>query len=67
MHHPRYPRKALFATAALALAVATSRPASGQEQEVRLQGLRLGDHWYGPEVDHADLRGKVVLVEYWGS
>ena len=29
--------------------------------------LRLGEYWYGAQLDKRDLIGKVVLVETWGS
>lgn len=29
--------------------------------------LNLGTYWYGADVKKADLAGKVVLVEIWGS
>ena len=32
-----------------------------------LERLSMGEYWYGAQVDLDDLRGKVVLVEYWGS
>ena len=32
-----------------------------------LERLSMGDYWYGAQVDVKDLKGKVVLVEYWGS
>lgn len=32
-----------------------------------ISDLQLGDHWYGAEISHDDLVGKVVLFEIWGS
>ena len=34
---------------------------------ITVSDLNLGKHWFGPEVTKQDLRGKVVLVEIWGS
>ena len=34
---------------------------------IRIDGLNFGTHWFGPEVALDDLRGKIVLVEKWGS
>jgi hypothetical protein len=62
-------RNLLFLTALVlapgaAIAPAQNKPAQNAAQ---LAELRLGDHWYAAEATHDDLRGKVVLVEYWGS
>lgn len=35
--------------------------------DTRVEGLRLGEYWYGSQITHDDLIGKVVLVELWGS
>jgi len=35
--------------------------------DTEISGLNIGAHWYGAEIDKADLKGKVVLVEIWGS
>lgn len=35
--------------------------------DTELSGLNIGTHWYGAEIDASDLKGKVVLVEIWGS
>ena len=34
---------------------------------IRVDGLDLGTYWFGAEIDLEALRGKVVLVEIWGS
>ena len=35
--------------------------------DARVEELHLGEYWFGAEVSHEDLIGKVVLVELWGS
>jgi hypothetical protein len=35
--------------------------------DTKISGLNIGTHWYGAEIDTNDLKGKVVLVEIWGS
>ena len=40
---------------------------AGPKGESQIQKLRLGEYWFGAEVKQADLVGKVVLVEIWGS
>ena len=35
--------------------------------EVTIEGVNLGTYWYGAKISKDDLRGKVVLVEQWGS
>ena len=65
-------RDVLFLTALwLGFGAATApaqKPAQKPAQQpAQLAELQLGDHWYAAEATHADLRGKVVLVEYWGS
>lgn len=46
-------------------------PAEGQGpiegDNVRIEGIDLGTHWFGAEIDRQDFVGKVVLVELWGS
>ena len=34
---------------------------------IRVEDLNLGKYWFGPEISHKDLEGKVVLVEIYGS
>ncbi|MFI4861892.1 MAG: TlpA family protein disulfide reductase [Phycisphaerales bacterium JB063] len=58
--------KASFLIAALALLVVTTTTFAGND-DVTLEGVDLGTHVYGPEVEAADLEGKVVVYEYWGD
>jgi hypothetical protein len=37
------------------------------EEPLTLDGLNLGEYWYGARVSKKDLLGKVVLVELYGS
>ena len=34
---------------------------------IQVEDLRLGKYWFGKQIDVKDLKGKVVLVEIWGS
>ena len=56
---------------ALALLTAPALADSGQGPvdpgPIRVEDLNLGKYWFGPEISHKDLQGKVVLVEVYGS
>ena len=56
---------ALVAAVGLAWADQGQVPIEGDN--VRIEKLRLGEYWYGAPLSQADLVGKVVLVELWGS
>ena len=66
---------AALATAGLLLAglvpTMSAAPAEGQGPitggDVHIDDLNLGEYWYGAEIDKNELKGKVVLVELWGS
>ena len=34
---------------------------------ITINGLKLGKYWFGKQISHNDLKGKVVLFEIWGS
>lgn len=34
--------------------------------DAKIDGVRLGKSILGPEVSNDDLKGKVVLLEFWG-
>ena len=55
---------ALFALISLSPAGDGQGPA---DMNARVEGLNLGTYWFGSKIDHNDLKGKVVLVEMWGS
>ena len=63
----------IFSTIALSCALTlipgTSSPpeAPAAQAEASIEGLRLGEYWYGKQITKKDLAGKVVLVEIWGS
>ena len=60
------PMRILPALLVAAVAVADSGQGTA-DKNANAAGLRLGTYWYGARISHADLRGKVVLVEIWGS
>jgi hypothetical protein len=31
-----------------------------------IEKVKLGEHWYGPDLKVEDLKGRVVLLEFWG-
>ncbi len=45
------------------LSALCGEPASAQ---VFLKDVKLGEHWYGPQWTVEDLKGRVVLFEFWG-
>jgi len=45
-----------------AFTLAEDEGAGGAE----LSKVTLGEHWYGPKVELEELKGKVVLLEFWG-
>lgn len=53
--------------AAIGSAVAEQGQGPVEGDVVRVEKLRIGEHWYGAPLTHDDLIGKVVLVELWGS
>jgi len=61
----RYSGPALF-TAALLGCGAAPLGVQGEESKSLLGSIRLGEHIYGPKVTQDDLKGRVVLIEYWG-
>ena len=54
-------------TAAVGLATADQGQGPVKGDNIRIDDLRLGEYWYGAPLSQADLIGKVVLVEIWGS
>ena len=38
-----------------------------QDEDTTLEGVNLGTHVHGPEIETEDLAGKVVVFEYWGD
>ncbi len=56
---------AVLATFALATADEGQGPIEGDN--VRVDRVNVGEHWYGAPVTNDTLVGKVVLVELWGS
>jgi hypothetical protein len=55
-----------LAVGLLCLAAALA-PARAEENPSTLEGLTLGEHWFGTGITKEDLVGKVVLFVIWGS
>ena len=47
-------------------AICALLPLAAAEAAANLKDVKLGEHWYGPELKNEDLRGRVVLIEFWG-
>lgn len=67
-------RIAKFAAPLFAIALLLGLTALTQAQDtvptnadVTLDGVSLGDHVLGPKLDTDDLKGRVVVFEYWGD
>ena len=55
------------AVLAVAAALIATPGAAGTENTSKIgASVRMGDHWYGPELSEKDLHGRVVLYEVWG-
>ncbi len=66
----RFPSRTLALTltaAALLAAPLLVERGVAQEETRTVQQLTMGEHWGGPNVAPADLVGKVVLFEIYGS
>lgn len=53
-------------TLALAALLATSAWAA-PSGDYTIDNLSLGEHWYGEDLTVGDLKGRVVLIEFWGK
>jgi hypothetical protein len=51
----------------LAVGVLAEREASPPDVKADVSGLNLGTYWGGAPLTKSELKGKVVLVELWGS
>jgi hypothetical protein len=38
----------------------------GTESKATLDSVSMGDHLYGPKRGLEDLKGRVVLIDFWG-
>ena len=56
---------ALLALALTTLAGEGQGPVLGGP--IRIEDFELGTFWYGAQITSNDLKGKVVLIETWGS
>jgi len=54
--------------AAWAVPALLAAPAAAQSEgeKAEIEKISLGDHIYGPKFSVEDLKGRVVLVEFWG-
>ena len=51
---------------AAALVLATAVAAAPAASATTIQDLTLGDTWYGEPITQDGLKGRVVVVEFWG-
>ena len=58
-------RNVLLAAVSLAAIPLTAVKAE-PKGEANLAGVTLGEHWYGPDYTLDDLKGRIVLLEFWG-
>ena len=47
-------------------AICALLPLAAAEAAANLKDVKLGEHWYGTELKNEDLKGRVVLMEFWG-
>ena len=64
MRTPGVPRIAIAGVCGAVLSLAA--PVAAAESVNLKSAVRLGSHWYGPELALEDLEGRVVLIEDWG-
>lgn len=57
----------LFAVALLLGLTALTQADDKANKDITLEGVSLGTHVLGPEMKTDDLKGKVVVFEYWGD
>lgn len=57
----------IFVGAALAFAVLPALAGDTESGKSKLESTTLGEHWYGPKLTSEDLKGHVVLVDFWGQ
>jgi hypothetical protein len=55
---------AFLAAVPLCMSLAAADESAGSGSAI--ESVRLGDHWYGPKLTTEDLKGRVVLIEFWG-
>lgn len=51
---------------AVALGLLVSLSSAAFAKVESLDGVTLGEHWYGPKLSESDLKGRVVMIELWG-
>ena len=59
-------RSLLLASVPLALLSTAMALEPKGEATGGLDGVNLGEHWFGPNLTLDDLKGRIVLLEFWG-
>jgi hypothetical protein len=49
-----------------AVVLVLAAPHAAAQTKAKLDGATFGPHISGPKVEPADLKGRVVVVEFWG-
>jgi hypothetical protein len=57
----------MVSVGALVLALSACSSAESSEKGTLLEKVNLGENWYGPKLSLDDLKGRVVLIEFWGQ
>jgi hypothetical protein len=57
---------AAVSVAAIPFLTASNAARAEPKGEAAFDGVTLGEHWYGQDVSVDDLKGRVVLLEFWG-
>jgi hypothetical protein len=45
----------------------TPAPAQNFNMKITADGIQIGTHIMGPELKAEDLKGKVIVLEFWGT
>ena len=58
--------RASFAALPLLSTLALAKVARAEDDKSLLSSVRLGEVWHGPKLSNEDLKGRVVLLDFWG-